>query len=190
MKHYSTWNEVWIVGNGPSSKSFDLEAWRPGRLLLLNEAAKRVKLPNMEKHAVFSVDGPWVERNSLFLSRFGGEAYVAVPLDTFPDAADIPGVQYLRRIPKDGLTADPEAVHCNTNTGYAAINLAVNKGATLIHLIGYDMDPKDNDQYQFWAPAFRTMKNFLKDRNVRVMNHNPDSFIDAFSKFSLDEVAA
>lgn len=185
MKYFTgNWDEVWIIGNGPSGKDFDPTLWRPGRVLALNEVAFRFHEAGIFGFSLFSLDGNWVRRRREFLDKFSGEKYLCLPLDTFSDCADITGVEYLNRSSADGLSDDPETLNTGCNSGYAAINLAYLRGATKIHLIGYDMDPSDphSDQYKFWAPMFQTMVPQLTTRNITVLNHNPKSFINAFCK--------
>jgi hypothetical protein len=42
------------------------------------------------------------------------------------------------------------------------------------------MDPRDNDQYVYWAHQFHTMLPQLKAGGIKVLNHNPESLITAF----------
>jgi hypothetical protein len=112
--------------------------------------------------------------------EFTGEKYLAVPLETWPECGGVPGAVYLRRSHEAGLSNDPGALCTGGNSGYAAINLAYLKGAETIHLVGYDMDPKMDDKYRQWIPRFRTMLPQLRRKDVTVLNHNKNSFIDAF----------
>lgn len=180
-----TGSPVWIVGGGASAQRFDFSRIaRNHRILAVNDSVHRfssAQLRDPRTVACCSIDNAWVRRHRLLLAEFPGEKYVAVPLETWPDCAGIPGVTYLRRTHATGLSDDP-AYLCGTNSGYAAINLAYLKGAQDIHLIGFDMDPLGNDIYRWWAPLFRDMLPQLDRRGVRVCNHNRHSAIDAFPK--------
>ena len=98
---------------------------------------------------------------------------------------DLPGVKYSLWGYGKGLSNDPEHIKTGCNSGYAALNLAYLKGSQEIHLIGYDMNPADNDQYQFWAPLFLDTVEQFKVRGTKVLNHNPSSSIDAFPRVPL-----
>jgi hypothetical protein len=177
------WRETWIIGGGPSAGSFDLESLRGKNILAVNDSIDRLlSLVPPELPPVFSLDNRWIRRRLDFLASYSGEKYLAVPLDTWPDCGGIPDATYLRWSHADGLSEDPEVVCTGCNSGYAAVNLAYLKGAQEIHLVGYDMDPKDNDAYEYWASLFHTMLPKLNARGVRVTNHNPRSFVTAFPK--------
>lgn len=183
------WSEVWIIGGGPSARAFDRT--RIGeRVIAVNDAifefSARLLFPLGAKtpSAVtsISVDGDWVTRHRAFLSATSFEKYVAIPLETWTECTEIPGMIYLQRSHDGGLSEDPRKLETGGNSGYAAINLAYLQGAELIHLVGFDMDPSANESYAEWIPRFRTMLPQLMARRVRVVNHNPHSHIDAFEK--------
>lgn len=102
------------------------------------------------------------------------------------DHGDIPGVQYLQRDYHNVLSEDPSKLSViGGNSGWAAINLAVLKRARLIHLVGFDMVATNGEEaFKFgqWIPHFRGLRKELDRLGVRVINHNPNSAIDAFEK--------
>jgi len=171
--------DVWIVAGGPSAKTFDYSRLKYKRVVLVNDAIK--VLPSLKRAVVFSLDSSWILSHRDFLRDFQGEKFLAIPLDTFPECGEIPGATYLKWSYMYGLSEDPTTVCTGCNSGYAAVNLAYLKRAQEIHLVGYDLDPKDNDQYYYWARLFSNMLPQLRKRCVSVINHNPKTFIDAFS---------
>lgn len=173
------WDRVWIVAGGPSARGFDFSRLRGETVLAVNDAVDHFLPPGVPA-AVFSLDNNWIRRRRVFLAGFPGEKYLALPLETWPDCADIPGAVYLRWEHADGLSDDPGAINTGGNSGYGALNLAYLKHAREIHLIGYDMDPGDFDQYYHWALAFPRALPQLQGRGARVVNHNPQSFITCF----------
>ena len=180
------WNEVWIVACGPSGKSFNLARANGKTVVPINSAVHR-EYPESAGHhwfqlAIFSADPDWVRGNRYLLATQLGENHACVALDTHPDLANIPGVTYLQRCHEDGLSDDPAFLCTGGNSGYAAVNLAYLKGAKDIHLVGFDMDPSTDPKFEQWIPRFRTMLPQLQKAGVRVTNHNPHSFIDAFPK--------
>jgi hypothetical protein len=177
-----SWNTVWIIGGGKSREAFDLSLLRGDRVIAINGAVDFY--PRAD--TVFSIDANWIYKNRSFLERFSGEKYVALPADYTPDSiASIPGVVYYGWSHADGLSDDPKILCVGCNSGYAAINLAYLKGSREIHLIGYDMNPGDLESYAYWAPRFSQMIPQLKAKDVRVYNHNPDSYISSFEKVSM-----
>lgn len=178
------WRETWILGGGPSVASTDLAAIASSgfTILAVNDSIDRISgfLPAERLAVVFSMDANWVRRRRSFLQDYRGEKYIALPLETFPECSNIPGVEYLTWACRStGLSEDSRALH-GCNSGYAAINLAYLHGATTIHLVGYDMDPADKTEFKFWAPMFRSMLPQLQSCGATVLNHNPHSYIDAF----------
>lgn len=182
------WDEVVIVAGGPTAHSFDFSAVR-GRVLAVNDAI--LLLDHLKTAvAVFSLDHRWIRRHRDFLCRFEGEKYLALPLETWPDCGGIPGATYLQWSHADGLSEDPGFICTGYNSGYGAINLCTLKGARIIHLVGYDMDPASGEKFNHWIPRFRTMLPQLREKGIMVLNHNPSSFIDAFPKVNPNETYA
>jgi len=131
---------------------------------------------------LFSLDAHWVRRHRDFIGELDCEKYLALPLETWPDLAGIPGVRYLQWGAGDGLNENISTVNTGCHSGYGALGLAYHKRAWNIHLVGYDLDPAYNNQYQFWAKNYDATRDQLRKRNVAVWNHSPNSFIGAFPK--------
>lgn len=181
------WDVIHILGNGPSADGLDTDFFAGKNLLVINRAA--VRIPSAG--ALFSLDRNWINQNTELIKNFKGERYLALALpESVPNEVNkgwIPGVEYFNWWHRDGLSDNPCCVCTGCNSGYAAINVAYHKGTKEIHLYGYDMDPKDNDQYQFWSKAFDTMIPQLNNRGIKVWNHNPKSFITAFEIYSANK---
>lgn len=190
------WSSVYIIAGGPSARRFDLSSLGGKRVLAVNDG---LWLAATVAHilaglAVFSLDHRWVRRYKTFLGGFTGEKYIALPPGSWPVCEDVPGVRYLQWGHENGLSEDPALVNTGGNSGYGAIGLAYLKGAREIHLVGYDMDASatahtpgisDAEKFRQWIPRFRTMLPQLAARGVRVVNHNPESAIDAFEKSTM-----
>ena len=176
------WPEVWIVAGGPSARRFDLGRLNGKRVICVNESIfSLLGTTPADAPAVFSLDHRWVLCRRDFLASHRGERFVAVPLETWPDCGGIPSVTYLRRSTEDGVSDDPGVVFGH-ESGRGAINLAHLKHAREIHLVGYDMDPAENEKWAWWLPRYGRVAADLKARGVRVVNHNRDSHIDVFEK--------
>ncbi len=174
------WSEVWIVGNGPSGARLLPIVPTGASVLCINDAVFHVGRLNKHNVAFFTLDKDWVRSHKDFLAVARIEKHIALPLETWPDCAGIPGMKYYGWSHEEGLSDDPKVIATGQNSGYGAINLCYLQGTKVIHLIGYDMDPAHNHDYQFWAPFFRHSLPQLAARGMRVWNHNPASHVDAF----------
>ncbi len=174
------WSEVWIVGNGPSAARTLPTIPDGASVLCLNDAVFHVGRLNRHRVAFFTLDNNWVRAHRDFLAVARIEKHVALPLETWPDCGNIPGVEYYGWSHIDGLSEDPKVIATGQNSGYGALNLAYLKGARLIRLAGYDMDPAHNQDYRFWAPFFTHALPQLEARGVKVLNHNRYSHVAAF----------
>ena len=172
------WHEVWITGNGPSSSRVTIPDG--ASVLAINDSVFRTLAANRYRVAFFTLDKDWVRKHTGWLSWFPGEKHVALPLTTWPDCDGIAGVTYHGWSHVEGLSDDPGVIATGQNSGYGAINLCYLNGTKLIHLVGYDMDPIHNPNYRFWAPFFAHALPQLEAAGVKVLNHNPNSFVKAF----------
>jgi hypothetical protein len=174
---------VWILGHGPSIKTFDFGRLYNTRVISVNGSgvfSARARTPRV---CLFSLDNNWIRYNRTFLSTFRGEKYVALPLGSWRDCEGIPDVIYFDWTHTDGLSNDPACISAyGGNSGYGALGLAYLKRPKQINLIGFDMDPKDNPEHFYRAKAFDTTVFQLKAAGIEVVNRNVDSFIDAFPK--------
>lgn len=196
-----TWTgrPVLLVGGGPSLRGFDFNRLR-GRgavVVGINDAMLHVPWAD----AVLSIDTAWlVQRQSAFL-RFAGERIAIVP-GSF-DRSGWPGVTWLDRRPVPGLSHMPDAVCTGENSGYAALGLAVARGADPIGLLGYDLVTAGHwhagyrwksrygaPHYARWALFFDNIAPELARRGVRVVNINTPrgTAIRGFRLGSLEDV--
>lgn len=176
--------DVWIVAGGPSAKDFDFAPLRGARVILVNDACTRLSSPTPAV-ALFSLDQRWIRRNRDFLEAFPGEKYFALPLETWPDCGGIQGATYLRWGYETGLSDNPKVINTGCHSGYGALNLAYLKRANRILLVGFDLDPADEEQYYYWAKNFETTLSQLYWRGTQVINLNPNSYVTAYPRCSL-----
>lgn len=152
--------------------------------------------------------------NGFFLSHMDALAvHPAIKVTCWPTLENqYDWVKFLGRDPEKpkGLTKDITKVSWNKNSGAAAINLAAHTGAKRIFLLGFDMtlDPKTNYQhfhnvYKRGAvveeerlrklPFDRHLYGFLdiaedaKERGIQIINISPESAIQQFPKYTLQE---
>jgi hypothetical protein len=112
---------------------------------------------------------------------------------------DPPYVVYRRQDPNFGIERSNTEEMCNsTNSGQAAIQLALALGAKNVHLIGFDMNPSENGQEQEWyhnghpenqgAHVYDRMVDtmvapakFARNNGVEILNHSQGSAISSFN---------
>jgi hypothetical protein len=129
------------------------------------------------------------------------QLYLAIG-DRWRDSGLDPVAIYLRdALPP--LSEDRRAVHPGGTSGYAALNLAVLKGARRILLLGYDYgaaygrhhyheayswsDPGDQASWSRWAANFDAAAGVLSSLGIEVMNASPSSRIACFPKCSVED---
>jgi hypothetical protein len=186
---------TFILGGGPSASEVDT-ARLPGFVLGVNDAAFHKPV-----HAFFSNDHGYalgirekIEALTVpthlavrqkFHHRFEGwTSKIWHRIDAQEPAMDG------RRL-SSGPAGTPGC------SGYVAVNLAARLGAEFIVLLGYDFD----DDYRYFFSedpyprvhiagvinSFRQVAPWYAARNIRVLNANPLSRIDAFDKITLEE---
>ena len=186
------WDKVYLVGGGPSLRGFDFERLRGQVVVAINDASRHLPWAT----ALFSADLIWMDNRRSHIESFPGERYLAIP----PDVQGVyRGVQYLTRLRLLGLSEVQGCVHFGATSGYAAVNLAVLKGAKEIVLFGYDYSGTDRWypdyvwssggrgqlEHEEWARNFGTMLPALALAGVKVMNAGLSSKITAFPKVEL-----
>ena len=190
------WDEVFLIGGGPSLRGFDFEKLRGRTTLAINDAVLHIPWAT----ALFSLDVNWARNRATVIQEFSGEKYLALP----EDGPEIPGVVYLQRSRSPGLSTDPSRVCMGGNSGYGALNVAYLKGAKRIVLLGYDFrtirgekhwhagyfwDRSSSMQYfADWARNFDDAAVQLRKAGVEVLNASLESLISAFPKIRLDQV--
>jgi hypothetical protein len=102
------------------------------------------------------------------------------------------------------LTETTGTVGAGGNSGFQALNLAVQFGAKRLLLIGFDchdrggvhwygrntahgMGNPGDSNFRRWVPAFEAAASQLQDMGVEVVNASPDSAIKGFRKQSVAE---
>jgi hypothetical protein len=90
------------------------------------------------------------------------------------------------------------------NSGFQAVNLAIQRGCTEVILVGFDMckvggqkhwhpdhpgaNPSDG-MLAGWAQAFQQFAPIAKSRGVRILNASPSSILTAYEKVTLESVS-
>lgn len=166
----------YVIASGPSLLGFDFARLPSGFRIGANRSAWLAKCD-----AFVTVDRNFHRREADRIATFGANAHVALPDQQPP----IPGVTYWKYARcLDGLAFAPGTL-AGSNSGFAALNLAVQLGYTEIALLGFDMKwvagrSHFHDGYgqrmsvdrslATWSQAFDTAARQLADTNIRVTN--------------------
>jgi hypothetical protein len=166
----------YVIASGPSLIGFDFDALPAGPRIGANRSAWLAKCDML-----CTVDHNFHAREAARIKPFGANAHIAVARVGIP----IPGVTYWAYVQAwRGLTFAPGTL-TGSNSGFAALNLAVQLGYTDIALLGFDMK-WDGTRSHFhegygqrqgvdrnlgvWAQAFDIAADQLRGRGVTVTN--------------------
>lgn len=158
---------------------------------------------------LFFGDGSWYLSHQQRFATWSGLKVTCWPRIVEKKYDPGQSVKYLSKDEKrmHGLTQNRSKLCWNANSGAAAINLAVHFGVKRIMLLGFDMS-LDQNKVSHWhgshgapdkkkkrVPSFaRHLIGFpqiaedAKAMGVEILNVNPNSAIEAFSKVSLQDV--
>jgi hypothetical protein len=183
------------LATGPSLVQDDVDACRgKSTVIAVNDAWRLAPWAD----ALHASDAAWWRMYQ------GVPAFAGLKFCLEPAAATWPGVQVLRNTGTDGLeTTDPTGVRTGRNSGAAALNLAVQFGATRILLLGYDMDAPDESHshffgahplglrggspYALFREMFATMVAPLQALGVEVINCSRQTALTCFPRMPLAE---
>jgi len=136
------------------------------------------------------------------IRAFGTKAYLAVADDY--DVQRLPeGVNIYRRVRGlEGLNFSPGCLNMGGgNSGFGAFNLAVQKGARRIVLLGYDLHASHehwhqgytwggkvnkDSLYRHWAEQYTYTIGDIQRLKIEVVNACPHSMIECFHKVGLE----
>lgn len=188
-----------IVGGGPSLKSFDFEQLRGERVIVVNKAFFDVPFADI----MFAMDRPFLDLIMQGKLNKDGKDYQRA-FESFEGAKlwlDISNYSYplfVYSIPSAGeigwTKSLKEGLYHGQNSGYGALNLAMVLGADPIYLLGYDCSrgPAGEKNYHDGYPsggnpdalnifkrAFEAGAALLNGR-PRIVNLNPNSALRCF----------
>lgn len=200
MKPWPNWRgkAVAIVASGPSAKKAGVGALK-GRLPVL-AIKKSIELAPFAD-VVYGCDGPWW-RDVRGLPAFKG---VRICYDV--QACDQYGLQRVEipdKLSNRLLFGEVGKIGAAGNSGFQAINLALQFGARRLLLIGFDVhgrsgehwygrngwgfanNPTD-DNYRRWRAAFEAAAVDISERGIEVINASPYSDLRCFPKMTISE---
>ena len=116
-------------------------------------------------------------------------------------AAAAHNLEWVEGVDREGLSVTVGRVHTGGNSGYQALGLAYQLGASYVVLLGFDMQASgtkihwhgdhpaclgNSGPYDVWAARFVQMAVDLIRVGVRVVNATRSTALEAFEKVSLD----
>jgi hypothetical protein len=148
---------VFVLGGGPSLRSFDARCL-DGRLVVVTNEAFQIK---PDSHALVFVDIHWWQRRREdVLAAFRGRVVGRGPYDWQYRKDGVTGCGYRR---EEYWSQDPRILG-GKNSGLAAINAAALMGAKRIFLLGFDMQQTGGrSNFHRLHPAAETKQNRYAD---------------------------
>lgn len=190
-----------IIASGPSVKKTDVETLRDR----INVMAIKVNVDLAPwSDVVYGCDGHWwIHRNGL--PKFKG-IKLTYGVDASDQFKDVHRIDIERRPGSDVILTDkPARTGSGGNSGFQALNLCVQFGATGILLIGFDMRSDGNSphwykrnewpgasnpiehNYARWRLAFEASVPRLQELGVDVVNCSDNSTLQCYRKASVEE---
>lgn len=217
--------DVWIIGGGPSMpRQFDVPETIIQKVCngTLPPSAYSPYMKGIHKKHIIGVNmaykiGTWIDMiifgDSGFYLKERTELckFPGIKVSCHPDSRNESWIKYVGRDSSHirGISTQSNAISWNSNTGAAAISLAVHTGAKRIILLGFDMNidgqnmqhwhnlygkgPVDDDRRRQRLPfgrhmlGFPTIEEDARRLGVEIINASPDSAIKCFPKMTVKE---
>lgn len=191
---------VAILASGPSLSTAQVEqvrAWRAAggdrRVIAINTTYLLAPWADM----LYACDDEWWDRYIAEVREvFTGELWT----QDLPTATTH-HINWVRSERGVGLGRKPGVINQGGNSGFQAINLAFQAGATRLLLLGYDMQPtagrshwhadhpgtlQNDHPYPAWLADMRKLADGLTDEGVSVINCSAQTALRCFDRESLD----
>jgi hypothetical protein len=190
---------IWaIVASGPSAKRVDLDLLR-GRASVIAIKQSYDLIPWAD--VVYGCDAAWW-RARRGLPEFKGRKIVwaGSGFEGFPEIERVKITRSGREFGNE-MTLEPGTIGGGGNSGFQAINLAIQFGARKIILIGFDMTGAhwygrnrwpgacnpDEDRFAKWRRTLDATAPKIAALGVDVVNASPESALECFPKMTLAE---
>jgi len=184
-----------IIGGGSSLKDFDFTKLKGQRTLGCNDA---YLLGEEICSSLIFGDWDWFEKHKKNLYQFHNPIYTSCP-QIIQNSHLYPNIHCIGRRNKH---FHRNALGWGNNTGFAALNLALNFGCSKIYLLGFDMKqnsrgetnwhdntltPANPFTYEMFIKSFLDFYEEISDKwpRARVINLTDDSNLSVFEKISL-----
>lgn len=199
FKWWPDWRgeSVAIVASGPSIKGMDLSVLKDRIHVIAIKVAVDI-CPWAE--VCYGCDAPW------WIDRKGLPKFSGIKIHHGNAASRLPGMhRALIEMTRDNILVDePMTIGNGGNSGFQALNLAVQFGATDIILLGIDCHERGGvhwygrntwlnannpmgTNYARWMKGFETAKQDLNKLGVTVINASMESAVKSFRKQTLAE---
>lgn len=186
---------VALVASGPSARRADAEKLK-GRMPVF--AVKQGVDLCPWADVVYGCDGHWW-RYRLGLPQFKG-LKLRWADNNCPDYPDVHGFTIKDNTLDRLLLDEPGVIGSGRNSGFQALNIALQFGARRILLVGFDMAgehfygrnnwamARNPDEYNFqkWRAAFSLAARDLQQMGIEVVNVSTQSALKCFPKMPLD----
>lgn len=192
---------LWIVAaTGPSLSSEVAERCKGYNVVAVNDAYKLFPFARM----LYAADDEWWKLHK-GCPEFTGEKWSTCHDLYKNSAAELYGLRLIPSVRRaQGFSFVPGIIHLGGNSGFQAVNLALQKGATIVVLVGFDMQgshffgdhppmgrrmPSNGKGFIRWRKHFGIAADMLPaDR--KIINATPDSALTCFPKMTLEEALA
>jgi hypothetical protein len=187
---------VIIVASGESAKKQNISLLKgKTKIIAIKKSFELVPFAD----AVYGCDGPWW-RSVQFLPKFKGYKWAFEPTVCNSETG-IVKVEIKDKLYDKLLFGQVGVVGSGGNSGFQALNLAVQFGAKRILLVGFDMqgehwygrnnwDQAGNPSiwnFPRWVRAFNNAAPQLAERGIEVFNASQVSELKCFRKRSIEE---
>lgn len=196
-----------IIGGGPSLEGFNFKQLKNEKIIAINKAFVDVPFAEIQ----FAVDrqfqdwildpekgGEKMSKAHAFWSNFKGhKVWLKMPGNIYKN-----GIEFVNLAGHEGIsTSLEEGIYDGSNSGYAAINLAIALGANPIYLLGYDMKhkgkkshyhegypkPQTDNQLKLFSKKFPKLAKLAEEKGIKIINLNKDSALKCFEFESIEK---
>jgi hypothetical protein len=194
---------LWIVAaTGPSLSREQAERCKGLDVIAVNDAYKLFPYARI----LYASDAEWW-RLHRGVPSFAGEKWITVNDNCYGlniDAAKDYGLKIVPSIRRQpGFRFEPGAIHLGGNSGFQAVNMALQRGAKTVVLVGFDMQGSHffgehppmprripgNKGFARWLRHFEIAAKMLPE-GIRIINATPDSKLACFPMMPLEEALA
>jgi hypothetical protein len=189
---------AFLLAPGPSLTAEDAaRVHGRGLVITVNDAWRLAPWAD----ALYASDHPWW-RHYRGVPDFAGEKHsIGASRLGAAGVAGCAGIRVWKNCGTLGLEQQPGGLRTGGNSGYAALNMAVQLGARRIVLLGYNMGPRNGrthffgdhpsglnnrSPYASFVRAYDSIVAPLAAAGVTVVNATPDTRLTCFPRLSLD----
>jgi hypothetical protein len=199
-----SWSECVVAASGPSLTQQVAQACRWAPVVAVNDAYRLFPFARV----LYACDARWWEVHQ-GCPAFSGEKWSShgeaarIRHNDKRAAAEKFGLSLVRGRDGDGFSFEPGVIHYGSNSGFQAINLALQMGARRIVLVGFDMHANNGRHFFGDHPAplrnNASYANFIKPferaakklpAGIEIFNATPGSALRCFPMVNLHDIAA